>query len=95
MESKIPSDLKERVTKLSEELKAALESNDVSAVKEKSDELDKALLEIGKKVYEEAAASQAQQAPPPSGASPEKPSDSDKGYVDAEYKIMDDEEEEK
>lgn len=95
MEGKIPSDLKERVTKLSEELKAALESNDVAVIKEKLDELDKALLEIGKKVYEEASASQAQQAPPPSGASPEQSSDSDKGYVDAEYKIMDDEEEEK
>ena len=94
MGDKIPQDLKDSVTKLSDELKAALSSNDSAAIKEKSDELDKVLLEIGKKVYEATAASQAQ-APPPSEGDQGDTTGSDKGYVDAEYKIVDDEEEEK
>jgi molecular chaperone DnaK len=96
MGDKIPSELKEKVTALTEELKTALSSGDIAAIKQKSDELDKVLLEVGKKVYEASAASQAQQTQPPSdddGAGQQ--SDSDKGYVDAEYKIMDDEEGEK
>lgn len=97
MGDKIPPELKERVTALSEELKTALSSGDITAIKQKSDELDKVLLEVGKKVYEASAASQSQaqqaQAPPDDGAGQQ--SDSDKGYVDAEYKIMDDEEGEK
>ena len=97
MGDKIPQDLKDRVAKLSDELKAALSSNDSAAMKEKSDELDKVLLEVGKKVYEATAASQAQaqQAPPPSEGGQGDTTGSDKGYVDAEYKIVDDEEEEK
>ncbi|HUV61784.1 MAG TPA: molecular chaperone DnaK [Thermoplasmata archaeon] len=95
MGDKIPSELKEKVMALTEELKTVLSSGDIAAIKQKSDELDKVLLEVGKKVYEASAASQAQQAPPPSDDGASQPSDSDKGYVDAEYKIMDDEEGEK
>ena len=97
MGDKIQQDLKDKVTKLSEELKTALSSNDMAAIKEKSDELDKTLLEVGKKVYEATAASQAQtqQAPLPSEGEQADAADSDKGYVDAEYKIVDDEEDEK
>ncbi|MDH3365413.1 MAG: molecular chaperone DnaK [Thermoplasmata archaeon] len=97
MGDKIPQELKEKVTALAEELKTALSSGDVSAIKQKSDELDKVLLEIGKKIYEASAASQgqAQQAQQAPDEGPGQPSDSDKGYVDAEYKIMDDDEGEK
>lgn len=87
---KVPADLKERLTKLSEELKATLETNDDAKIKEKLDELERALLEIGKKVYE---AAPKQQAPPPGAeqAAGGEPSGGDKGYVDADYKIVDDE----
>jgi molecular chaperone DnaK len=95
MGDKIPSELKEKVTALTEELKTVLSSGDIAAIKQKSDDLDKVLLEVGKKVYEASAASQAQQDQPPSDDGASQPSDSDKGYVDAEYKIMDDEEGEK
>ena len=97
MADKIPQDLKDHVTKLSEELKSALESNDLAAIKQKSEELDKTLMEVGKKVYEASAASQAQaqQAPPPSDDGSGGAAEAGKGYVDAEYKIMDDEEGEK
>jgi molecular chaperone DnaK len=97
MGDKIPQDIKDSLGKLSEELKAALASDDLSAMKQKMEELDKALLEVGKKVYEASAASQAQQQQqaPPEGGDGEASSGSDKGYVDAEYKIVDDEEQDK
>lgn len=96
MGDKIPQDMKDRISKLSEELKTIVASNDdIAAMKQKLEELEKALLEIGKKVYEDAAAQQ--QAPPqqpPEGGAAPKTGDGD-GYVDAEYKIVDDEEGEK
>ncbi len=52
---------------------------------------DLALLEIGKRVYEAADKQQAQQSQgSPPGAEPQQPSGDDKGYVDADYKIVDD-----
>jgi molecular chaperone DnaK len=86
---KVPADLKEKLTKMAEDLKATLESDDDAKIKEKLDELEKALLEIGKRMYGSAG----QQAPPPSGPPPSdagQPSGDDKGYVDADYKIVDD-----
>ena len=96
MGDKIPQDLKDHISKLSEELKTAVASNDdIAAVKQKLEELEKALLEVGKKVYEAAAAQQQAppQQPPEGGAAPEAGDGGD--YVDAEYKIVDDEEGEK
>jgi hypothetical protein len=62
-------------------------------IKQKLDELDKALLEIGKRVYSAQQAQQGQQQAPPQGAPgpEEQAAGEDKGYVDAEYKIVDDE----
>ena len=90
MGDKVPQDLKESLTRLSEEVKTALAGEDLEIIKQKLEELDKALLEIGKKVYETAqqAASQEPQTPPPSGD--EQSGGGDDGYVDAEYKIVDD-----
>ena len=97
MGDKVPQDLKERITKLADDVKAALPSDDPAAIKQKLDELEKALLEIGKRVYEATAKQQAQQPqqgpPPAEGAEPSE--GGDKGYVDAEYKIVDDEENKK
>jgi molecular chaperone DnaK len=89
---KVPADLKESLTKMAEELKQALESDDDVRIKEKLDELEKAMLEIGKRMYGSAG----QQQPPPEGPPPGpeagQPSGEDKGYVDADYKIVDDDE---
>jgi len=94
MGDKIDSDLKERLTKLAEELKAAVPSDDPVLIKQKLDELEKALLEVGKRVYEAAQkqqqAQQGQESPPPAGGEPQGPSEGDGGFVDAEYKIVDD-----
>ncbi len=91
MGDKIPPELKEMVSKLSEELKSTIASGDSAAVKQKLEELEKALLEVGKKVYEATAAQQQAppQQPPQGDAGPD--TGSGDGYVDAEYKIVDDE----
>jgi len=87
---KVPGDLKDRLTKLAEEVKAAVATDDLAKIKEKLDELEKALLEIGKKVYGAAGAQQGPQAPqPPPAEEAGTPSGGDKGYVDADYKIVD------
>ena len=87
---KVPADLREKLTKMAEELKATLESDDDVKIKEKLDELERELLEIGKRMYGSAG----QQQPPPQGPPPGpdsgQPSGDDKGYVDADYKIVDD-----
>ena len=96
MGDKVPQDLKDKLTKLVDELKEIVPTDDVARIKEKLDELEKALLEIGKRVYEAAEKQRAQQAqgPPPSNE-PEQSSGDDKGYVDADYKIVDDEDDKK
>ncbi len=86
---KVPADLKESLTKLADELKAMLESDDDAKIKEKLDELEKALLEIGKRMYGSAGQQQPPQEPPP-GPGPGEQAGGDKGYVDADYKIVDD-----
>ena len=94
MGDKVSAELKERITKLAEELKAALATDDLTRIKEKLDELEKALLEIGKGVYGAQAGAQAPPPPPPGGEGGET-SGGDKGYVDADYKIVDDEDDKK
>ncbi|OGS56819.1 MAG: molecular chaperone DnaK [Euryarchaeota archaeon RBG_19FT_COMBO_56_21] len=92
MGDKVPQDLKDRLIKLGDELRDIIPTDDSARIKEKLDELEKALLEIGKRVYQPSGGYQAQQ--PDSGQggqAPEEPSGDDKGYVDADYKIVDDE----
>jgi len=88
MGDKIPQDLKDQINRLAEELKAIIPTDDAAKIKEKLDELDKALLEIGKRVYG-AAGAQAGQAPPPPGGDEKKGGD-EGGVVDADFKIVDD-----
>jgi molecular chaperone DnaK len=97
MGDKVPSELKEKITKLADELRAALATDDSVRIKEKLDELERTLLEIGKNIY--GAAGQGSQAPPPPSEPPGgeagQASGGDKGYVDADYKIVDDEDDKK
>ncbi|MCW4025391.1 MAG: molecular chaperone DnaK [Candidatus Bathyarchaeota archaeon] len=80
------------------ELKNALASNDMAAIKAKSDELQKVLQEVGTKVYQQAAQDYAKQqqqpgAQPGAGAGPTPPPSGDQGQegpdvVDSEdYKV--------
>ena len=87
---KVPQDLKERLNKLTEDLKNVIQTDDDAKIKEKLDELERALLEIGKRVYQAPGRQQAPQQEPPPAEEPERPSGDEKGYVDADYKIVDD-----
>ena len=88
---KVPQDIKEKLTTLAEELKTVIQSDDDSKIKEKLDELEKALLEIGKRVYGSAGKQPGYQAPPPGEQEPSQATGEDKGYVDADYRVVDDE----
>ncbi len=88
---KVPQDLKDKLIKLGDELRDVIPTDDPAKVKEKLDELEKALLEIGKRVYQPQGGYQTQQDSAQGGQTPEQPSGGDKGYVDADYKIVDDE----
>ncbi|HJX04231.1 MAG TPA: molecular chaperone DnaK, partial [Thermoplasmata archaeon] len=88
---KVPQDIKEKLTTLAEELKTVIQSDDDSKIKEKLDELEKALLEIGKRVYGSAGKQPGYQAPPPGEQEPSQAAGEDKGYVDADYRVVDDE----
>jgi molecular chaperone DnaK len=91
MGEKVPQDLKDRLIKLGDELRDIIPTNDAVKIKEKLDELEKALLEIGKRVYQPPGGYQSQQGPEQGAQAPEEPATGDKGYVDADYKIVDDE----
>jgi len=90
MGDKIPQDLKDRLNALAEGVRTALQTDDPVQIKQKLEELEKTLLEVGKKVYESAQQTEAQA--PPSESDTKEPGPKDDGYVDAEYKIVDDEE---
>jgi len=95
MGDKVPQDLKERLTKLAEEVKAVIPTDDQTKIKEKLDELEKALLEIGKRVYQPSGD---QQQPPQEGQPGPGPTEGQgggEGFVDADYKIVDDEDDTK
>jgi len=90
MGDKIPQDLKDNINRLTEELKAVIPTDDSGKIKEKLDELDKALLEIGKRVYGAGAAQPGQGPPPPPPGGEDEKGGDDSGVVDADYKIVDD-----
>ncbi len=91
MGDKIPQELKDQINKLAEELKAVIPTDDLAKIKEKLDELDKALLEIGKRVYGAGGAQPGQAPPQPPPGGDDKKGEDDSGVVDADYKIVDDE----
>lgn len=90
---KIPEADAQAVRAKVEELRAVLDSKDLSALKQKTDELTRAIHQVSQKLYESA-----QQAPPSSG-SPEEPSTGPtesggssppgSGPVDADFKVVD------
>lgn len=87
---KIDAGLKSKVQGGLEALKAAVKDGSISEIKAKMEDLQKVVQEAGASVYQQAAAQQAQQQPgtPPSGGDQEQ----GKKTVDADYKVVDDEE---
>ncbi|HUV33944.1 MAG TPA: molecular chaperone DnaK [Candidatus Desulfaltia sp.] len=87
---KIGADLKSKVQGSLEALKAAVKDRNISEIKAKIEDLQKVVQEAGASVYQQAAAQQAQQqpsTPPPAGDQ-----EQGKKTVDADYKVVDDEE---
>ena len=68
-------------------MKEALKGTNVEDIKAKQEELQKKFYEVSSKVYSEAGAQQAPQGEPQPGA---QAGSADDGYVDADYKDVDD-----
>jgi molecular chaperone DnaK len=93
---KVSSEEREKIQKAIEELKEANKGGDASAIKSKIDALTKEMYAVSERVYSEASkkaqGQQGQQGQQAAGGPP--PSDDGKGgkdgYVDADYKIVDD-----
>ena len=93
---KLSSELKSRIQGSLDELKKATKEGTMDDVKAKTEALTKVVQEAGAEIYKQAQAQQAQQqasqqAPPPPGGDQEQ----GKKTVDAEYKVVDEEEKKK
>jgi len=93
---KLPSELKGRIQSSLDELKKAAKEGTLDEVKAKTEVLTKVVQEAGAEIYKQTQAQQAQQQasqqpPPPQGGEQEQ----GKKTVDAEYKVVDEEEKKK
>jgi molecular chaperone DnaK len=89
---KIPDDITRKIQESLESLKSAIKDGSIADIKSKMDELQKVSQEAGEAIYQQtAAAQQAAGSPqtPPSGDQ----QDSNKKTVDADYRVVEDEEE--
>ena len=92
LKDQISDDEKSNIEKLVKELRELVAGEDIAAIKEKTDELTKAVQEIGARIYQQAqAAEQAQQQaagqdPNNFGAAPD---NDDDDTIDADYKVKD------
>lgn len=87
---KVAADEKERMQKGVEELRKALEEGEVSKIKEKTEALSKEMYQVSSRIYQQVAQEQAQAQQ--QAQEPSEPSGEDEGdYVDADYKIVDEE----
>lgn len=87
---KLTEDVKTRIQSGLEALKTAVKEGSMADIKAKMENLEKVVQEAGAQVYQQQAQQQAQQsqAPPPPGQEQEQ----GKKTVDADYKVVDDEE---
>jgi molecular chaperone DnaK len=87
---KLSEELKAKLQKALETLKEALKTDSLADINTKTEELRKVAQEVGAAVYQQAASQQAQQQagaePPPTGGEQQ-----GKKTVDAEYKVVDEE----
>jgi len=86
---KISDEHKSQLDEKKETLKQAIAGSDIEAIKAAQDELQKVMYEVSAKIYEAAQAAQAQEpGPDGSGFDGNGP---DEGFVDADYKEVDEE----
>ena len=89
---KIPADIKGKIQSSLEALKSAVKDGSIADIKAKMEELQKVSQEAGEAIYKQSAEAQqatgGPQTPPPGGEQQE----SGKKTVDADYRVVDDEE---
>ncbi len=91
---KIDSELKEEIEQKIKELQEAIEKDDISEIKSKKEELTKKLTKIGEQMYQEQQQAQAaQQAAQQQAQEQPDEGQQEQGYVDADYEVVDEEEE--
>ncbi|KON30368.1 molecular chaperone DnaK [miscellaneous Crenarchaeota group-15 archaeon DG-45] len=89
---KLTDDLRSRIQRSVEALREALKTGGAAEINAKIEELRKVVQEAGAAVYQQAAAQQAQQQQQAQGASPPPEGEQEKKTVEAEYKVVDEEE---
>ena len=93
IKDKVSDEERSNIEKLVAELRELISGDDITAIKEKTDELTKVVQEIGARIYQEAAAAQqaAQGAAGAAGADPNagQGPDDDDGTIDAEFEEKD------
>lgn len=87
----IGEDTKKSVTEKIEDLKKALEGDDISVIKEKMEVLTKEAQKIGAEIYQKAAAQQAEPTQKEEREEKKEEPTTDEKVRDAEYKIVDEE----
>jgi molecular chaperone DnaK len=88
---KIPSEMKEKITAPLETLKTAIKDGSVAEIKAKMDELQKVAQEVGASLYQQAGP-EAGGPQPGTQPGPQPEEDSGKKTVEADYKVVDEEE---
>lgn len=83
---KVTADEKEKLKKKIEELREAVNGGEIPKIKEKMEALSKEMYAISSRIYQQAAQQQTEQQSQQDASSSEKD-----GYVDADYKIVDEE----
>ena len=89
---KVAAEEKEKINKAADELREAMGTDDIDAIKAKVDALTKELTTVSTRIYQEAAAQQPPQDEQPAGAGPSHSQDDTKGkgdFTDADYHIVD------
>ena len=91
LKDKIDSETKDKIDGLVAELRELITGDDITAIKEKTDELTKEVQEVGAKIYQEAAAQEQAQQQANGGAQDPgaDAQDDDDDTIDADYEVKD------
>lgn len=91
LKDKISDDEKSKIENLVKELRELIPSDDIAAIKDKTEELTKIVQEIGAKIYQEAQATQqgenSQEANQNGANQDPNPGSEDDGTIDADYEV--------
>lgn len=91
---KVSSQDRESIEKAIEALKESMKGDDISAIKSDIEKLQEEVQKVGSAIYQKVAQEQAAEQATDQAQTPEEGKE-DKEYVDADYKIVDEDEEEK